>query len=416
MKNAHLLSRFTLPLLYCTLLFGAPATALAHAAERASGGDDHAHGTAANGEDTHRRDTHRPDDGHDHDHDEAEDDDHGHDHDDDVVELNARQRSLAGIRTATLTAQAVDYPLQAPAEIRSNDYTSHMVSPRVPSVVLRRHVTLGEHVSAGQPLVTLFSDEVARAQADYRVAHSEQQRVRQLGRSAVGERRFVEADAALAASRARLQAYGLDEDAISTLHRGDTPLGEYTLTARSDGAVLTDQFRQGQRAEAGIPLIELADESRLWVEAYLPAQSPAEMSAGLAADVVVGQISLTGTVIQQAHTIDPVTRTRIVRLDIDNSEHLLHPGQFAEVRFRFRTDEAVLTVPENALLRNPEGHWEIFVEDSPGHYRARTVTPGRALGLLREIEGIEAGTRVVTHGAFFVASQIAKGGFDPHNH
>jgi hypothetical protein len=44
------------------------------------------------------------------------------------------------------------------------------------------------------------------------------------------------------------------------------------------------------------------------------------------------------------------------------------------------------------------------------------VELGRALGPLREITGVKPGTRIVTEGAFFVASQIAKGGFDPHNH
>jgi len=44
------------------------------------------------------------------------------------------------------------------------------------------------------------------------------------------------------------------------------------------------------------------------------------------------------------------------------------------------------------------------------------VEVGQALGEWREVFGIEAGSRIVTEGAFFVASQIAKGGFDPHNH
>ncbi len=44
------------------------------------------------------------------------------------------------------------------------------------------------------------------------------------------------------------------------------------------------------------------------------------------------------------------------------------------------------------------------------------VELGRAIGGLREISGLTAGQRIVSRGAFFVASEIAKGGFDPHNH
>jgi len=44
------------------------------------------------------------------------------------------------------------------------------------------------------------------------------------------------------------------------------------------------------------------------------------------------------------------------------------------------------------------------------------VELGQPLGDHRQIIGITPNTRVVTKGAFFVASEIAKGGFDPHNH
>ncbi|MCH8544300.1 MAG: efflux RND transporter periplasmic adaptor subunit [Alcanivorax sp.] len=350
---------------------------------------------------------------------------HGHpaetdsDHDDDtgIVELTPRQRQLAGIRTETLRLRKLNYALYAPGEIKSSDYASYLVSPRVPSVVLRRHVVLGDAVQMGQPLVTLFADEVAAAQAAYRVALSEQRRVQQLGRAAVGEKRVVDADNTLAAAHARLIAYGLNDDAVAAL-AVDSPsrLGEYTLGSQRDGVVLSDDFRQGQHVDSGAPLIELVDENELWVEAYLAPDSPAQLPAGSSAQVQAGNITLTGTVIQQAHTIDPVTRTRRVRLNIDNRAHLLHPGMFADVHFLFTTDEPVLAVPESALMYSADGAWQLYVEQMPGHYRAQTVTLGRSLGDLREVQGVDAGTTVVTEGAFFIASQRARGGFDPHNH
>merc|ERR1711916_289416 len=119
----------------------------------------------------------------------------------------------------------------------------------------------------------------------------------------------------------------------------------YTLRAEIDGAVLSDDFEQGQRIEAGAPLIALADEKQLWVEAHLPANLALTLGAGTPAEVVTGDIRVKASVTQEAHTIDPITRTRTVRLLVDNPEHRLHPGQFAEVYFRFRTQEPVLAVP-----------------------------------------------------------------------
>lgn len=346
----------------------------------------------------------------------GEEDEHGHE-EAAAASLTPAQMSLADIQVETLTARPVDYQLYAPGEILSNGYTSYRVSPRVASVVLRRHVALGDHVKKGRPLVTLFSDIVAQAQADYRTAWPEWKRVQKLGRKTVGEQRYISAKANLAAARATLLAYGLSASDLKSLAAQQTSaLGEYTLHAEIDGAVLSDDFEQGQRIEAGAPLITLADEKQLWVQAHLPANISLTLGAGTQAEVMTGDVRIKATVTQEAHTIDPVTRTRIVRLLVNNPEHRLHSGQFAEVFFRFRTQKPVLAVPESALMRRADGDWTVFVEDHPGEFLPVEVELGRALGQLREITGIEAGSRVVTEGAFFVASQIAKGGFDPHNH
>ncbi|WP_396588661.1 efflux RND transporter periplasmic adaptor subunit [Bermanella sp. R86510] len=345
-------------------------------------------------------------------------DDHGSHEGTTSASLNSKQMNLADIQVSSIVPKKVDYKLYAPGEVLSNGYTSYQVSPRVASVVLRRHVALGDHVKQGQSLATLFSELVASAQADYRIAWPEWQRVQELGRKAVGEQRYITAKTNLEAARATLMAYGLSASDLKSLvavNQSET-LGEYTLRAKIDGAVLSDDFEQGQRIEAGVPLIALADERKLWVEAHLPSSMTLNIDTGMQAEVVVGDVRVQASVTQEAHTIDPVTRTRTVRLSVNNPEHRLHPGQFAEVLFQFRTLKPILAVPETALMRSADGDWTVFVEHHPGEFKPVEVELGRALGTLREINGIEPGLKIVTRGAFFVASQIAKGGFDPHNH
>lgn len=374
--------------------------------------DDHSSDTK------HNHDDHKPEakDGHDDHNSEGKG---GHDDHEEAssASLNTEQLTLAGIQVEALNAKPVDYQLYAPGEILSNGYTSYRVSPRVASVVLKRHVALGDHVKQDQPLVTLFSENVAQAQAIYRTAWPEWNRVRELGRKTVGDKRYINAKTDFEAAQATLQAYGLSSSDLQSLASQKTlSLGEYTLRAEIDGAVLADDFEQGQRIEAGAPLIVLADEKQLWVEAHLSSNVSLTLGAGTIAEVVAGDVRVKATVTQEAHTIDPVTRTRTVRLVVNNPEHRLHPGQFAEVFFRFRTEKPVLAVPETALMRSADGDWTVFVEDHPGEFQPVEVELNRSLGKLREISGIEPNTRIVIKGAFFVASQIAKGGFDPHNH
>lgn len=351
----------------------------------------------------------------------AEDDGHGHgaiseDLPGEGVSLSHEQTSLANIKVAVLTPRAMSYMVYAPGEVKANGYTSYLVSPRVDSVVLRRHAGLGDHVQKGQPLVTLFSENVAEAQAAFRVADSEWQRVKKLGRKAVGDTRFVVAQTDYEAGYGRLLAFGLSKEAIKSLGEKSQPLGEYTLVAAIAGAVLSDDFRQGQRVESGGALMELADEQELWVEARLAPTAKLEVPAGTEAQVHIGDEIFAAKVTQEAHTIDLQTRTRVVRLLVNNEAHRLHPGMFADVYFSFTTKEAVLAVQESALMRGGDGDWTVFVEEQPGLFKAHEVELGRSLDQWREITGVPAGSRVVMKGAFFVASEIAKSGFDPHDH
>ncbi len=395
------------------------------------GHDSHGHGAEKNhddhktdakdGHDSHGQDTEENHDDHKTD---AKDghDNHGHGTEENheqpsSTSLNAEQQMLAGIQVEKLSAKKVDYKIYAPGEFLTNGYSSYQVSPRVASVILKRHVSLGDYVEKGQPLVTMFSEKVAQAQASYRSAWPEWKRVQKLGRQTVGEKRYINAKTAFEADKATLQAFGLSLSDIQKLTSQKTlSLGEYTLVAKIDGAVLSDDFEQGKLVEAGSPIILLADETQLWVEAHIASNFSLTLGVGTLAEVIAGDIRVKATVTQEAHTIDPVTRTRIVRLLVDNPLHRLHPGQFAEVFFHFSTKEPVIAVPETALMRNTDGEWIVFVEDHPGEFEAVEIELKRSFGKLREISGIKPGTRIVTQGAFFVASQIAKGGFDPHNH
>ena len=384
-------------------------TPLAHAA------DEHGHDEAEHAAEADHSDE-------DADHDEKEEEDgHGHGgHGGEKksdAELSDEQVNMASIVVTELRPRQIDFQIHAPGEIKNNGYSSYRVSARTPSIVLRRHVALGETVTPDQKLVTLFSDEVAEAQAAYRVAASEWQRVKALGRQAVGDKRYIGAQGDMEASLGKLEAYGLADSDIQALESGTrVKLGEYSLRAAAASVVLSDDFHQGQRVDAGETIMDLADETELWVEARLPPGPALAVPVGTPALINTGGESFPARVTQEAHKIDPRSRTRIVRLVVDNADHKLHSGLFADVAFQFKTPEPVMALPESAVLRGADGDWQVFVETAQGRYEPREVELVQTLGEHLVISGVASGSRVVTSGAFFVQSEIAKSGFEVHNH
>lgn len=333
------------------------------------------------------------------------------------ITFSPQMMALANIQVEALYPQYFMSSVYAPGEIKANGYTSYIVSPRTESVIISRQATLGEHVEKGQPLVTLFSESMAQAQADYLVAFSEWKRVKKLGTPTVSESRLLKAETDYSAALGRLTAFGLTAEAIKNISQHkNNKLGEYTLTAIRAGAVLQDDFSQGQRVSPGETIMLLADEENLWVEARVSSNKRLNLSIGSPALIELEGQQYKANVIQEAHTIDPVTRTRVIRLSVDNQDDTLHSGMFVNVNFQFKTQTPVMAVPESALMRGADGDWTLFIEDHPGEFEAQEIELGQPLGEFREIKGLVQGSRVVVQGAFFVASEMAKSGFEPHNH
>ncbi|MFV2090241.1 MAG: efflux RND transporter periplasmic adaptor subunit [Pseudomonadales bacterium] len=335
------------------------------------------------------------------------------------IEISAEQMKVAGIVVETLETGRLAVEIAAPGEVKLNAYLTRKVSPRITAQAVQRHVRLGDYVTQDQPLITLSSVEMAAAQGSLQVAELEWQRVRKLGRETVSERRYTEARVAQEQARAKVGAYGMTSSQIDALLSGERAVhadGTFQLLAPQSGTVFRDDFIEGEFVEPGRVLFEITDEKQVWVEASLTPEQAVGVKIGTSARIRVGDGWREGRVIQGYHVLDETTRTLAVRIEVANPDDLLHPGLFVDSRIEGSGVVDALVVPEDAVLRSPDGDWVVFVEHEPGRFEPVEVDVKRTIGGMTVIEGVDPGTRVVTQGAFFVQSELAKSGFEIHNH
>jgi len=337
-----------------------------------------------------------------------------------VVHLTAEQMKTAGIKVSKLTLTDVAGTFTAPGEIMLNDYRTVKITPRISAQIIERHALLGDNVVVGQPLVTLSSVEMAEAEGTLLVAEREWLRVKGLGRKVVSDKRYTEARVTRDQAKARVRAYGMSDEQIESLLGSKNKVaadGTFSLVATLDGRVLHDDFIIGERVDPGRELMVIADESVMWVEARVRPEDASKISAGNPASILINDAVMPAKVSQIHHTLDETTRTLAVRLEVENTDDHLHPGMFVNARIQTNNKKQALSVPEAAVLRSPDGDWQVLVEqDEAGEFKGvevelEYVSNGNAV-----ISGIDAGTSVVTKGAFFVQSELAKSGFEIHDH
>jgi len=357
---------------------------------------------------------------------------HGDHEEGGVIKLTPAQIKQGGIVSVVLRPQAKPQAINAPGTVAFNDYLSADVTTVVDAIVHARFVRLGDRVSKGDRLVTLNSTALAQAEAGYLRAKAEHHRSKQewvrlkklAQQNIVSQARLQQAEstyqimrANLAAAKAILFSYGLNREDIAGL-MNQKVYGLLTLRAPNIGTVVADNFRLGQHLAAGSRLMQIVDESHVWVEVNIAETELASIRIGQLAVVSPkgSRHHYTGEVSNVHHQLDAITRTAGVRLTIANSEDGLHPGMFVQAQIAAGSGDRALLIPETAVQRQGS-ELIVFVEEEPGHFERREVEVAQAkMGLMVIKKGVKTGESVVIKGTFVLASELAKAGFEVHNH
>ena len=357
---------------------------------------------------------------------------HADAHEQAQIRLTPEQMRRAALRIEAVKPRPVPRVLRAPGVVRYNAYRLAEITTLTDGIIIAREARLGDHVKKRAPLLTLRSTALAqieaewlRARADYRKNKQEFDRLRPLARDGVvSKARMQRVTSALAASKARmlaasatLSAHGLGKGDLKRLEQGKG-FGLLVLRAPIAGTVVDDTAVLGQHVTPGDRLMRIADEDTLWVEANLPPERISALAIGARAMVETNDKSVRAParVIAFHHELDAATRTAVVRMQVDNSQHRLHPGMFVNAELSVGAADKALLLPAEAVQRQGVEQ-VVFVETRPGVFERREVqAEAVGLGMMRIRSGLKRGERVVTRGAFALLSELLKSGFEAHQH
>lgn len=388
----------------------------------------------------------------------SKDDGHDHkdahsDHDEPVgVLLSKEQIQQAGIQTLQLKKESFSKTVTALGEVKLNQYKTIKVSSIVTTRIEKRHVRLGDKVKKGELLVTLHTistpdisanqsadrlsradlnasitttiaemeASIAEAKGELAVATANWDRIRSLGRDAVSGKRYTAAKIAREQAAAKLQAYKKSRSKIKKLGKPKSTKPfvkkHYLLRAEQDGIVIQDDFVLGQIVDPEDVLFVISDMNDLWVEANMKPDDVAKIKLGSSASVKTGDTTFSGEVINIGRILDEKTRTLAVRIELHNAGSLLFPGQYVNTTIRGNSTQQAITVPAESVLRGSDGDWILFVEVASGRFEPKEVEIEENLGDMLVVSGIKDGITIVSKGAFTLQSEMAKSGFDVHNH
>jgi cobalt-zinc-cadmium efflux system membrane fusion protein len=167
----------------------------------------------------------------------------------------------------------------------------------------------------------------------------------------------------------------------------------------------------GSAVEAGAPMFEIVDPSRLWAELAVQEADLADVRAGQSVAITLdgaGDRVIAGTIDYLAPSIDPDTRTTRARVALDNADHVLRANMYGTARIAVGGDRDVLVVPSAAVQRAKTVD-VVFVQLAVDEYETRRVKVVRRQGeFVHLAKGVKVGEQVVTEGSFLLKTEILK--------
>lgn len=305
------------------------------------------------------------------------------------VTISPGKLQQTGVRTAEAMMAPLALTLRAPGIIALDERNVSVIALRADAFIETvADVTTGSRIREGDPLVTLYSPEIARATAQF-----------------VSDLR---ADPRLGAGgRRRLENLGVPPEVIDQIAANGVATVSIPLSAPRDGVVLERMAIEGMMSKAGETLFRIADMSTVWVIADVPESALMDVTPG--AEVRVSFHGLQGApLIGRVETVypevDPATRTAKLRIDLPNADGRLLANMFAEVEIAIG-GAPVVQVPEGAVIDS--GDRQVVILDlGEGRFRPQDVTVGRrGGGAVEIIAGVHAGDRVVSAATFLIDAE-----------
>jgi RND family efflux transporter MFP subunit len=314
-----------------------------------------------------------------------------------------------------------------PGVVQPNAYKEVTVTSLVSGRVLQVRAELGQRVSTGDTLATVYSPEMADAQTAFIVARADQvahgqrqtrtQRLAVIGAVSREELELLEAeramhDAAVEKARARLSLLGIPEERAQRLAVPQDVVTTIDIPAPLAGVVTSRTANPGLNIDPATQLFTIVDLSTVWVIADLYERDFAKVRVGSPATITstaYPELTLQGRVSYIDPQMQPETRTARLRVEVPNTSGLLRFGMYVDVNAGESAHTGVFVPAAAVQMVGAQPVVYVASEEDPARFTERNVDVGvRSGNRIPVLAGLEPGERIVTEGVFFLRAETER--------
>jgi Cu(I)/Ag(I) efflux system membrane fusion protein len=322
-----------------------------------------------------------------------------------AVSLSPTQRVMANVTTAKAVRRAVSNDIQAVGIVSYDESRYSLISMRYPGRIEKLYLTFtGQSVHKGDSVALVYSTEAVAAQQKYVLAYESYLQ------SSRGDAEYTgPASKILLQAKEKLIQWGFTEIQLASLRETYNVPTFVTVYSPVNGIVVKKSVDPQRYVDAGAPLFDVVDLSKVWVFLdvyekdirFVRAGQPVRMQTeAYPLELFNGRVSFVDPV------VTPETRTIRVRTEFSNPQRKLKPNMYVNATISVPSRE-VLVVPATAILSTGK-RAHVWVEVKENTFVPRTVVVGQTSeGFAVVLAGLDDGDTIAATGAFLIDSEGA---------
>lgn len=278
-------------------------------------------------------------------------------------------RPIPSVEVSTAQRGSITKTIQFTGDI--DPYQTANIYPKVSGNLEDEFVNIGDYVQKGQLLAlidtTIYSQNVGQARGTYlqaeatmtnaKITYERNQSL--LEQNLVAKQDVDNAETAYKVAQAQEQA------AAAAYKNAVTQLSYCRIVATFDGYITRRYFDPGVYVTASTngqssTLFLLSEIREVKIMVNVLEDDIPYLKSVLSADVTVDAYPnqvFRGRITRISQQFDLATRTMPVEVDLDNSQHLLKPGMFANINLVLAKDDNALILPTQDIMKDDTGSY-----------------------------------------------------------
>ncbi len=343
-----------------------------------------------------------------------------------IVTLSKESIKQIRLEIETARLQPITGFITVPAKVITDQDNEAQIGSLVQGRVKEVFVKAGDHVKAGQVLMTVEGLDVGEIKAGYLkskanldFAKADFERHKILYEQNVGSKQsyleakaeFEKTEAEFNAEDKKIHSIGLNDDDILGEKTDSHTAGTLPIKSSINGVVVERNVVIGQLVDATTNAFKVINTNTVWIDGQLYEKDITKLNQKTSAEFTAPAFQnekFNGKIIYIGQTVEEQTRTITIRGEFSNAANKLKPQMFGELKIPLGSGAKGILVNEEAIVRDA-GETYLFVQLSDSTFQKRNVIAGIGSGGMVEIkEGLKEGDKVVSKGSFFLKSELKK--------